>query len=140
MRQYKYGALLATPLFLAGCATSAPDGEIGGGPTAVTASVGLVAATTPPAEVVTSPAAAPGTAANAVAATAGGAETSPAPVVDLNHQPPTENAEVICRQMLKPVSNVIVTRCMTRADWKAYQRAEARWAQDTLLRMQGSFR
>jgi hypothetical protein len=127
-------------LLLAGCATSAPDGEIHGGQTAVTASVGLVATAAPSAELATSPIAAPGTATGAVAAPAVGAQTSPTPVVDLNRQPPTENAEVICRQMLKPTSNVIVTRCMTRADWKTYDRAEARWAQDTLLRMQGSFR
>lgn len=46
-------------------------------------------------------------------------------------------AVVICRDMLQAASNVIVTRCMTRADWDTFERAQSRRAQQFLRRLRG---
>jgi hypothetical protein len=43
---------------------------------------------------------------------------------------------VTCRDVLIQGSNVLRTQCMTRNDWKTWQRAQEIWAQDMVLRMQ----
>jgi hypothetical protein len=55
--------------------------------------------------------------------------------VDANSLDP--GSVVKCKDMLRPASNVIQTRCMSRDDWKRYERAEALWAQQQLRLMQG---
>src|SRR5205814_9216726 len=77
---------------------------------------------------------APGT-----AASAGGLATAPdvsTRVVDLNRQPDAENTGQVCRQMLKPNTNSIITVCGTPAQWKRYEQAEAQRAEELVLRMQ----
>ena len=44
---------------------------------------------------------------------------------------------VTCRDMLQPNSNTLRMRCMTRDDWKRFEREEARQAEQTVRRMQG---
>src|SRR5215831_14665235 len=65
-------------------------------------------------------------------------EASPNAVVDLAKQPPNEaeNTGQVCRQMLKPNTNSIITVCGTPAQWKEYKAAEARQAEQLLLNMQ----
>ncbi|HEY8519697.1 MAG TPA: hypothetical protein VIN61_06430 [Gammaproteobacteria bacterium] len=45
---------------------------------------------------------------------------------------------VICRDVLKMGSNVLVTYCMTPEGWKAYERRQAQEAQEILRMLQGS--
>ena len=45
---------------------------------------------------------------------------------------------VVCRQMLRPASNVIERRCMTRDDWEIYEKAVEMNAKQLLRWMQGS--
>jgi hypothetical protein len=59
-------------------------------------------------------------------------------VFELREFAPNENFGSICREMLKPLSNVIVKRCMTPAEWKEFERREALWAQQILRTFQGS--
>jgi len=122
--------------FLAGCAASPKE----------TANKGLQNPTAPQTSAVatSSPSAAAGnaTATNAPASaelSAASGEPAPNPVVDLNKQPANqaENTGQVCRQMLKPNTNSIETLCGTPAQWKVYKAAEARQAQELLLRMQG---
>jgi hypothetical protein len=49
-----------------------------------------------------------------------------------------EERRVICREMLQPASNQIVSRCMRQADWRIYDRAQEEWARRVLRQMQGS--
>jgi hypothetical protein len=58
-------------------------------------------------------------------------------IVDLQHLA-QGNTGVICREMLKPLSNVIVTYCGTPDAWKVYKRQQEQWAQQMLRMMQGS--
>ena len=109
--------LLAAALLSAGCA-SAPDKPATG--------IAPHGAAAEPAEA--SDAAAPSVAAPA--------KIFPIPTVDVNRQPPAENTGLVCREMLKPLSNVIITKCMTSAAWKNYRQAEARQAQELLRFMQ----
>jgi hypothetical protein len=53
-------------------------------------------------------------------------------VVDATGPPP-----VRCREMLKQGSNVIVTYCMTLADWERFERRQARDAQAVVRTLQG---
>ena len=48
------------------------------------------------------------------------------------------DAEVVCRLMLQNASNQLVQRCMSRQDWRTYERAQEIWAQQMLRQMQGS--
>jgi hypothetical protein len=73
-------------------------------------------------------------------------QTSPAvpigapTVVELRvTDPDPEETEVICRQILKPSSNVIVTQCLTRDAWKNFERAQELQAQELLRRIRGSY-
>ena len=43
---------------------------------------------------------------------------------------------VTCRDILIQGSNVLRKQCMTRNDWKTWNRAQELWAQDMVLRMQ----
>jgi NAD(P)H-hydrate repair Nnr-like enzyme with NAD(P)H-hydrate dehydratase domain len=45
---------------------------------------------------------------------------------------------VVCKDMLKPGSNVVITQCMTRDDWKRFERALELQAQQMLRQWQGS--
>lgn len=45
---------------------------------------------------------------------------------------------VICREMLQQASNQLVRRCMTRASWRTYDRAQEEWAKRMLRQFQGS--
>jgi hypothetical protein len=58
-------------------------------------------------------------------------------VVDVNDLAARAPAPVICRDMLRPNSNVIVTQCLTEAGWKRYKTAEARRAGEIVRMMQG---
>jgi hypothetical protein len=67
---------------------------------------------------------------------AGAAQLNPG-IVDLRHVPQGDRTGYICREMLKPASNVIVTYCGTPAAWKVYERHQARWSQEIVRMMQG---
>jgi hypothetical protein len=58
-------------------------------------------------------------------------------IVDVQGLAPGDTG-VICRETLKPGSNVIVTRCMSPASWERFQRFQRRDAQEVLRRLQGS--
>lgn len=61
-----------------------------------------------------------------------------APVVGLEEVALDPGSVVVCREMLKQGSNVIVARCMSRNDWKRYQRIESLEAQRIVRTLQGS--
>jgi len=71
------------------------------------------------------------------AAPRAGAAVTPNLVVDVNDLAARAPAPVICRDMLKPNSNVIVRQCMTAADWKRYSTAEAEQAGAIVRMLQG---
>ena len=71
------------------------------------------------------------------AAPRAGAAVTPNLVVDVNDLAARAPAPVICRDMLKPNSNVITRRCMTEGDWKRYQNAEAQNAASLVRQLQG---
>jgi hypothetical protein len=78
-----------------------------------------------------------------VAPAGAAAASDPAPdslslVVDLSKRSPdeAENSGQICRQMLKPDTNSILTVCGTPAQWKKFKVAEAQQAEENLLRWQ----
>ena len=62
-------------------------------------------------------------------------EVMPGLVVDALD--PAPESKVVCRDMLKHASNVIVTQCMTIADWKRFQRLQEQQAQSIVRMMQG---
>ena len=118
MRRFNSFAWLAGILFAAGCAGSpelANQSMIGDGAAPVGAPAALAAD--------------PGAAA--------GAQAVAPKVVDVRDFPPNANA-AICRDMLKPLSNVIVTYCLTPDDWKEYERQEALAAERIVRMFQGS--
>jgi hypothetical protein len=65
-------------------------------------------------------------------------EPLPNQVVDLAKQPANEadNSGQVCRQMLKPNTNSIITVCGTPAQWREFKAAEARQAEELLLNIQ----
>jgi len=65
------------------------------------------------------------------------AAVTPDLVVDVNDLAARAAAPIICRDMLKPNSNVIVRQCLTEADWKRYRTVEARKAAQIVRMMQG---
>jgi hypothetical protein len=110
MSPYKAYVVLA-PLLLAACA-SAPQ--------------------------TTSPAPAAALAATAPAATApGAASVVPDTVIDANELIANTPPKPICRDMLRPNSNVLVKTCMREEDWKIYDRLEAQRAGELVRMMQG---
>ena len=66
------------------------------------------------------------------------AENATAPQLVATLRPSPEGVPVICREMLRPASNVIVRRCASPAEWRTYDRAQEEWARRTLRQMQGS--
>lgn len=50
---------------------------------------------------------------------------------------PDAGSVITCRQMLKQGSNVIVRTCMSRNDWKRYERFRAREAAAIVRTLQG---
>ena len=67
---------------------------------------------------------------------AGSADLEPV-VVELDARDHDPGLVVSCRDMLQTASNTLVTRCMTRDDWKRFEEVEARQAQEMVRRMQG---
>jgi len=70
----------------------------------------------------------------AIAAGSAGLEPT---VVEIDVRNLDPGLVVACRDMLQTASNTLVTRCMTRDDWKRFEQAEARQAAETVRRMQG---
>ena len=64
------------------------------------------------------------------------AEAPPA-VVDVKDFAPSENAGLVCRDMLRPASNVILRYCGTPAEWKEFDRQQSRWSQEITRTLQG---
>jgi hypothetical protein len=61
----------------------------------------------------------------------------PNAVVDANELVARTPPPVICKEILKPGSNVHVQQCMTADNWKRYQRYEAQNAAELVRMMQG---
>jgi hypothetical protein len=59
-------------------------------------------------------------------------------VVDVNELVASTPPPIICKQMLKKNSNVIVNQCGTAEQWKAFYRRQELDAQETVRMMQGS--
>ena len=59
-------------------------------------------------------------------------------VVSLEEITLNPGSVVICRDMLKQGSNVIITTCLSRDDWQRYERREARDAAEIVRFLQGS--
>jgi hypothetical protein len=78
-----------------------------------------------------------GTAA-AVATTESSANVVPDAVVDANELVARTPTPPICREILKPNSNVHERRCMSAEHWKMWDQAEARRAAEIVRMMQGS--
>jgi hypothetical protein len=121
--------------FLAGCAAS-PQGAASEAPRPQAAAQTSTVA--PSSSSAAAGSAAASTSTSAVLSAASN-EPSANPVVDLAKRPTNEaeNTGQVCRQMLKPNTNSIITVCGTPAQWKQYKAAEARQAQELLLNMQG---
>jgi hypothetical protein len=122
------GAMLAVAVLLAGCA-SAPQNVAQTKQGSFAAPEGAPAAS------------GAGASPSAVASIApvGAADSAPESlVVDLNKRPAdeAENTGQVCRQMLKPDTNSIITVCGTPAQWKKFRTAEAAQAEENLLRWQ----
>ena len=109
--------LLASALLSAGCASAPDDETTGSAPNGAAAEAAEESAAAAP------------SAASSVQAPA---QIAPTLTVDMNRQPPADSTGLICREMLKPLSNVIITKCMTPAAWKNYRKAEALQAQELL--------
>ena len=113
MRKTKAYVAMATLLVIAGCA-AAPE-------TTPTAAALTAAAPVAPSEGATPP-------------------LVPDAVLDVESVNASTGPPRICRQMLKPNSNVIVTVCGTAEQWEIYKRAEARNAEATTRMLQGRSR
>jgi|SRR5688572_30773651 hypothetical protein len=62
----------------------------------------------------------------------------PDTVIDANELIARTPAPPICREVLRPNSNVHETRCMSAESWKVWEQAEARRAAEIVRMMQGS--
>ncbi len=62
----------------------------------------------------------------------------PDTVIDANELIASTPAPPICREVLKPNSNVHERRCMSAEHWKLWERAEAQRAAEIVRMMQGS--
>lgn len=77
----------------------------------------------------------------AAAATEDSGTVVPDAIVDANELAARTPPPVICRQVLKQGSNVIIQQCMTAENWKIYQRREAREAESIVRTLQrGAYR
>jgi hypothetical protein len=65
-----------------------------------------------------------------------GTAVAPDLVVDVEELKPNPNAGLICRTLLRPNSNVLQNHCMTPAEWKIFEREEARQAEELVRRIQ----
>jgi len=74
----------------------------------------------------------------ATAPTENAATVVPDTVVDANELIANTPAPPVCREVLKPNSNVHEMRCMSAEHWKMWQQAEARRAAELVRMMQGS--
>jgi hypothetical protein len=63
------------------------------------------------------------------------AAAQPSTIVDGNAL--AQRTLPICREILRPGSNVIITQCMSAENWKAYERREEREAQEIVRMLQG---
>jgi len=63
---------------------------------------------------------------------------TPSLVVDVNELVASAPPPVICKQMLKKNSNVIITQCGTAEQWKLFYRRQELDARETVRMMQGS--
>jgi hypothetical protein len=80
-------------------------------------------------------------AADSNAALAQQTENTEATNLNVEDFAPSETAGVVCRDMLRPASNVIVRYCGTPAEWKEFERQQARWSQEMVRRLQrGTYR
>jgi len=61
----------------------------------------------------------------------------PDTILDANDLVARTPARPICRDVLKPGSNVHVKRCMSAADWKVWDQIEAKQAGELTRMMQG---
>ena len=73
----------------------------------------------------------------AVAATASSGTVVPDTVIDANELIARTPPRPICREVLRPNSNVHETRCMYAEDWKRWEQLEAQNAAQIVRMMQG---
>lgn len=66
------------------------------------------------------------------------AENATAPDLVVDALDPAPESAVVCRDVLKQGSNVIVTRCMTIAGWERFDRQQEHDAQAFVRMLQGS--
>lgn len=83
------------------------------------------------------PLAAAASPATAGSATAGSATAAPDTVIDANELIASTPPRPVCREMLRPNSNVRQTYCMTAEQWQIYDRAEAQRAGELVRTFQG---
>jgi hypothetical protein len=81
--------------------------------------------------------AAPTLAAASSSAATGSASVVPDAVIDANDLIANTPARPVCREMLRPNSNVRTKYCMSAEDWKTYERAEAQRAGELVRTWQG---
>jgi len=72
-----------------------------------------------------------------LAANENGATVVPDAVIDANELVENTAARPICREVLRPNSNVHEKRCMTAQQWKIWDQAEARRAAEIVRMFQG---
>lgn len=123
-RLTKFAALLAS-LAVAGCASAPPSTDGEGSAIAPPAATGVQAQ----AQVRTQ------SASPSAAAEGGAGEVTPNLVVDARD--PNPSGTVVCRELLREGSNVIVKRCMTLKDWETFERIQEQQAEDFVRRLQG---
>jgi hypothetical protein len=121
-RLTKFAALLAS-LAVAACA-SAPQSTDGAG-----SAIAPSAATEAQAQVQTQ------SESESAAAEGAAGEVTPNLVVDARD--PNPSGTVVCRELLREGSNVIIKRCMTLKDWETFERIQAQQAEDFVRRLQG---
>lgn len=76
-------------------------------------------------------------AAAAVVANDGSSTFVPDRIVDANELIARVPPPVICRDVLRPNSNVHITQCRTAEEWKIWQQREAKNAAEIVRMMQG---
>jgi hypothetical protein len=81
--------------------------------------------------------AAPTLAAASSSAAAGSASVVPDAVIDANDLVANTPSRPVCREMLRPNSNVRTKYCMSAEQWKIYERAEAQRAGELVRTWQG---
>jgi hypothetical protein len=81
--------------------------------------------------------AAPTLAAASSSAATGSGAVAPDAVIDANDLVANTPPRPVCREMLRPNSNVRTRYCMSADDWKTYERAEAQRAGELVRTWQG---